>query len=465
DVMAVRGAAVEFLEEAAPVHRDQLERRLDGLSSRAEALGTSKPRGDGDALDVLESALEEVGPLVAALRRVIGLREQANWNVGLAYRSEVGPRFQRIRDATIELRSAQGQAMVVAARGASFGTTGVVGLALLVGFISASGLYYSIRLEHRMKEIASKAQMLGQYAIEAPLGGGGMGDVYRAKHALLRRPTAIKLLRRGAELNPRAQERFREEVQLTSQLTHPNTIQVFDYGRTPDGVLYYAMELLEGVDLDALVRQRGPLAPSRAVCVLTQICGSLAEAHALGLLHRDLKPSNIMLTQRGGQWDVAKVLDFGLAARMGMDTSGGQGLVGTPSYMAPEIIEHPDAASVRSDLYAVGCIGYFLLTGTSVFPSDDVETTLDRHRHEAPVRPSERLGRALPEALEAVVLGCLEKSPEDRPASAQRLGQLFAASVEEPWTPADAEAWWSDYGEAIQAEARANAAQGETPAG
>ncbi|HMC95456.1 MAG TPA: serine/threonine-protein kinase, partial [Polyangia bacterium] len=222
-----------------------------------------------------------------------------------------------------------------------------------------SRVIYGLRAEVR------EARRFGQYVLERKIGEGAMGVVYRATHAMLRRPAAIKLL-----LKERASEidlaRFEREVQHTSRLVHPNTISIFDYGRTAEGVFYYVMEYLDGVDLQSLVAQYGPVEPARTIHILAQVSGALAEAHALGLIHRDIKPANIVLTERPDEPDVVKVVDFGLVKRFGgnLDESAAtDAITGTPLYMAPEAISRPDTVDGRSDLYAIGAVAYFLLTG------------------------------------------------------------------------------------------------------
>lgn len=303
------------------------------------------------------------------------------------------------------------------------------------------------RLQVKIRRAAIEARRLGQYQLEERLGEGGMGVVYRGRHALLRRPTAIKLLD-ADKTNDDAIARFEREVTLTSQLNHPNTIAIYDYGRTPEGVFYYAMELLDGVDLERLVRDHGPQPPGRVIDILRQICGSLAEAHGVGLIHRDVKPSNVVLTRRGGLFDFVKLLDFGLvkavaAGKQASLTSAGS-LTGTPMYMSPEAIEAPDTADARSDLYAVGAVGYYLLTGTAVFDGASVVEIIRKQISAPPPRPSERLGSKLSADLEELILACLAKRPEDRPASAARLKTLLASCKDAgAWTEADAEAWWA----------------------
>jgi serine/threonine-protein kinase len=302
-----------------------------------------------------------------------------------------------------------------------------------------SRVIYGLRVEVR------EAARFGQYVLERKIGEGAMGVVYRATHAMLRRPAAIKLL-----LKDRVSEtdlvRFECEVQLTSRLTHPNTISIFDYGRTAEGVFYYVMEYLDGLDLQRLVEETGPLEPARAIHILAQISGALAEAHALGLIHRDIKPANIVLTERPDEPDVVKVVDFGLVKRFGgnlAESAAGEAIIGTPLYMAPEAISQPDNIDGRSDLYAVGAVAYYLLTGRHVFQAATVIEICSRHMLETPIPPSERLGKPLPADLEAIVLGCLAKDPNARPASAAVLRAAFlacadAANVDLP----AARAWW-----------------------
>jgi eukaryotic-like serine/threonine-protein kinase len=302
-----------------------------------------------------------------------------------------------------------------------------------------SRVIYGLRAEVR------EARRFGQYVLERKIGEGAMGVVYRATHAMLRRPAAIKLL-----LKERASEadlaRFEREVQHTSRLVHPNTISIFDYGRTAEGVFYYVMEYLDGVDLQSLVDQYGPVEPARAIHILAQVSGALAEAHALGLIHRDIKPANIILTDRPDEPDVVKVVDFGLVKRFGgnLDESAAtDAIIGTPLYMAPEAISRPDTVDGRSDLYAVGAVAYFLLTGQHVFEAASVLEVCSKHMLEAPVPPSQRLAKALPADLEAIVLGCLAKDRDGRPASAAllRTALLACADAERYDLPA-ARAWW-----------------------
>jgi serine/threonine-protein kinase len=302
-----------------------------------------------------------------------------------------------------------------------------------------SRVIYGLRAEVR------EARRFGQYVLERKIGEGAMGIVYRATHAMLRRPAAIKLL-----LKDRASEadlvRFEREVQLTSRLVHPNTISIFDYGRTAEGVFYYVMEYLDGLDLQSLVDQYGPVEPARAIHILAQVSGALAEAHALGLIHRDIKPANIVLTDRPDEPDVVKVVDFGLVRRFGgnlAESAAGDAIIGTPLYMAPETISQPDTVDGRSDLYAVGAVAYFLLTGRHVFEAASVLEVCSKHMLEAPVPPSQRLGKALPADLEAIVLACLAKNRNTRPASATVLRTTLLACADAGRNDVSAaRAWW-----------------------
>jgi eukaryotic-like serine/threonine-protein kinase len=296
-----------------------------------------------------------------------------------------------------------------------------------------------------LRRSVARARRLGQYTLLDKIGEGGMGAVYRAEHEMLRRPTAIKLLAPHAA-GEESLRRFEREAQLTARLTSPHTVSVFDFGRTPEGAFYYVMEYLDGIDLERLVREAGPLPPGRVVHVLRQVCEALAEAHGAGLVHRDIKPANILLSEVGGIPDFAKVVDFGLVK----DVTGTDDLrltredvfAGTPQYLAPETIENGMSSDPRSDLYAVGAVAYFLLTGTPVFEGRLVEV-IQSHLQHSPVPPSARLGRRIPAKLERIVLDCLEKDPSRRPESARVLMERFAACDDvEPWPTEEAQRWW-----------------------
>ena len=300
------------------------------------------------------------------------------------------------------------------------------------------------RLQREARAAAIEAKQLGQYQLEEKLGAGAMGVVYKGRHAMLRRPTAIKLLDADV-VTDQSIARFEREVQITSQLTHPNTVQIFDFGRTPEGVFYYAMEYLEGIDLQTLVEKYGPQSPGRVIHLMRQMCGSLYEAHSKGLVHRDVKPANLFLTRRGGEADVVKVLDFGLVrAREDGRDGDDRTMAGTPLYMSPEAIQLPGSVDGCSDIYAVGAVGYFLLTGRTVFEANTVMELCDKHLNEPPVAPSVRLGKPAPVELEEAILACLEKSRAKRPQTARDLAQRLArcpAAAE--WSIEEAEVWWS----------------------
>ena len=314
----------------------------------------------------------------------------------------------------------------------------------------ASSVIYGLRSEVR------QARRLGQYTLLAKIGEGGMGVVYQARHALLRRRTVVKVVSEDA--SPEAVDRFEREVQLTSQLTHPNTIAVYDFGRTDDGCFYYAMEYLDGLDLEGLVSRTGPLPPARVIHVLRQACGALEEAHRFGLLHRDIKPSNIFLCPRRGPADVVKVLDFGLVKDL-TDKGERSGIthensfLGTPLYMSPELVAARTDIDARSDIYALGAVAYYLLAGVPLFSGGSAVEVLSQHLLATPVPPSERTARAVPEDLEAVVLRCLAKEPAARYATARDLCAALDACVDARlWSEEHATAWWSEHGPLLSVE-------------
>ena len=310
----------------------------------------------------------------------------------------------------------------------------------------ASRVIFGLRAE------VSEKRKLGQYTLDEKIGEGGMGVVYRAHHALLRRPTAVKLLppEKAGDENI---QRFEREVQLTASLSHPNTVAIFDYGRTVEGVFYYAMEYLDGINLDQLVRLDGPQPAARVAHIVAQVAGALAEAHGVGLVHRDIKPGNVILCERGGVADVAKVVDFGLVKRFRVDSTDQTmavtvqtSLLGTPYYMAPEAIR--GEVDARSDLYALGAVAYLLLTATPVFRGTSIVEVCAHHLHTAPEPPSSRLGRAVAPELERLVMRCLAKAPTERPKSARALvAELAATRFVGSWSADDADAWWRSYRE------------------
>jgi serine/threonine protein kinase len=311
------------------------------------------------------------------------------------------------------------------------------------------------RLRREAQKAEIEAQQLGQYKLERKLGAGGMGVVYKGHHAMLRRQTAIKMLDVD-KVNDASIARFEREVQITCQLNHPNTVAIYDYGRTPEGVFYYAMEYLDGINLQTLVEKYGPQPEGRVIHILTQICGSLFEAHNLGLVHRDIKPANIMLNRRGGEADVVKVLDFGLVKALDEAKQAGStaanSLTGTPLYMAPEAIQAPNTVDARSDLYAVGAVGYFLITGRPVFDTSSLVELCQQHVEAIPMSPAQRLGKPVSEELEYALLACLEKSRNKRPSTARDLALLLARSpLARSWSQEEADAWWGRHERGLSA--------------
>jgi serine/threonine-protein kinase len=276
-----------------------------------------------------------------------------------------------------------------------------------------------------------------------------MGEVYRARHALLRRPTAIKLLP-VEDVTDEQARRFEREVQLTAQLTHPNTVSIFDYGRTPQGTFYYAMELLDGITLEQLVEHDGAQPPSRVIHILVQMCGALREAHEAGLIHRDIKPANAILCSRGGLFDLVKLLDFGLVKQIAGDprvsASHDEAVVGTPLFMSPEEISSPATVGPASDLYSLGAVAYYLLSGAPVFAPTNVIEVCGHHLHTPPEPLSARSRQPIPGDLEALVHACLSKAPSDRPASAQELAErLRGCGDASSWTERQARLWWQQH--------------------
>ena len=302
----------------------------------------------------------------------------------------------------------------------------------------------------------TRAREMGSYRLGELLGRGGMGEVYKATHTMLARAAAIKLIRPealGAANSDGAQlavRRFTREAEAAANLRSPHTVEVYDFGVTEDQTLYFVMEMLEGMDLETLVGQSGPLPAARVIYLMRQVCESLGEAHAKGLVHRDIKPANINVGQVGLEYDFVKVLDFGLVKEVKRPTAGDPRLtvegmtVGTPTYMAPEIALD-EAFDGRADLYALGCVMYFLLTGKVVFESDNVMRLLVRHVEEKPVPPSRRTDQPIPRSLDDAVLACLAKDPAARPPSAAALSDALAAAEAdvEPWSQEQAAAWWN----------------------
>ena len=314
------------------------------------------------------------------------------------------------------------------------------------------------RVLYGLRRQVAEASELGQYLLEERIGGGGMGEVWRARHRLLIRPAAIKLIRQQA-LGAMASDpallvrRFEREARATAALTSPHTVQLYDFGVAEDGRLYYVMELLDGLDLDTLVNQYGPLPAERVVHLLRQVCSALADAHANGLVHRDIKPANVVVSRAGTTFDFVKVLDFGLVkldTARDSDTdlvklSTDDSWSGTPGYMAPEVVLGA-ATDHRVDLYALGCVAYWLLTGVMVFEGENAMQVMMQHAQAEPRRPSQRVNVPIPAALEALIMECLEKDPGRRPASAELVSErLSAVPLTSEWTAERAEQWWATH--------------------
>jgi eukaryotic-like serine/threonine-protein kinase len=321
---------------------------------------------------------------------------------------------------------------------------------MVLGFWMAVSSGLAILGSHHitvLRREASAARRLGQYQLKQRLGVGGMGEVYLAEHALLRRPCAIKLIRPERAGDPMTLLRFEREVQTTATLTHPNTVEIFDYGHAEDGTFYYVMEYLPGLSLEQLVSRHGPLPSARVVHLLRQVCGALQDAHANGLIHRDIKPGNVLVCERGGRHDVAKLLDFGLVHAHGLD-QGEQKLTqegaiaGTAAYMSPEQASGKADLDGRSDIYSLGAVAYFLLTGQPPFVRQTAMQTLAAHIYETPAG-LDRHRTDIPADLQAVVLRCLEKDPTKRFPDADSLDQALNQCVcADRWTRERASGWW-----------------------
>jgi eukaryotic-like serine/threonine-protein kinase len=315
--------------------------------------------------------------------------------------------------------------------------------ALIGSTVVVSRVIYGLQNEIR------SVRRLGQYVLGELIGEGGMGAVYRAEHAMLRRPTAVKMLLPD-RAGPDSIVRFEREVKLTARLTHPNTVAIYDYGRTRDGLFYYAMEFLDGLSLEELVRRFGPQSPSRVIHVLMQAAGALAEAHALGLIHRDIKPANVLFCERGGVPDTVKLVDFGLVKNLepedGPALTQTNAITGTPQYLAPESIINPSSVDHRVDLYGLGGVAYYLLTGRPPFEGQSVLEICGHHLHTPPTPPSDVIRSPVPPDLEALVLKLLAKKPEDRPSGAQALyDELVECARTTPWNVAEARSFWLEF--------------------
>ena len=309
------------------------------------------------------------------------------------------------------------------------------------------------RVLYGLRRQVAEASELGQYLLEEKIGGGGMGEVWRARHRLLIRPAAIKLIRRAlgsASEDPELQvRRFEREARATAALTSPHTVQLYDFGVAEDGRLYYVMELLDGLDLETLVREHGPLPAERVVHLLRQACAALQDAHRNGLVHRDIKPANLVVSRAGTTFDFLKVLDFGLVRLDGknpLDQGDEDTWSGTPGYMAPEVVLGAGDTDHRVDLYALGCVGYWLVTGRLVFEGENAVQMMLQHAQAEPRRPSTRVDRPIPAGLEDLIMQCLEKDPARRPGSAQAVSdRLDALDLVPAWSAERAEQWWATH--------------------
>jgi len=335
------------------------------------------------------------------------------------------------------------------------GTNGLQAQAFYLLEWSAMALAATTAIHRVIYGLEERVQELGQYTLLHKIGEGGMGVVYRARHALLRRPTAVKLLPLE-RTSATGVARFEREVQLTAELAHPNIVSVYDFGKSGDGSFYYAMEYLDGVDLQRLVEAHGPVDERRVVHLLRQAADALAEAHQLGLVHRDIKPANLFLSHPPRRPDHLTMLDFGLATQFSGDPAqtAATELRGTPLYMAPEAIRDATGAGEPSDVYALGAVAYFLLTGSPPFAGATVVEVCAAHLHSAPEPPSQRLSKPLFPGLEALVLACLAKAPEARPAGAAGLLERLERLALPAWSLEDARAWWDEHGARLRTEAR-----------
>jgi serine/threonine-protein kinase len=326
------------------------------------------------------------------------------------------------------------------------GVNFIAGAIVLATSVTSHVIY---GLQRKVRE----ALQLGQYKLEEQLGSGGMGTVYRARHAMLRRQAAIKLIRADGPVDPDTYQRFEREAIVTAKLQSPHTVQLFDFGVSDDGEFYYVMELLQGIDLETAIARFGPMPAARVSHLVRQACASLAEAHGVGLVHRDVKPANLMLCRYGLQYDFVKVLDFGLVglddeAQMDATKLTVEGIVkGTPAYLAPELATREHVVDGRADIYALGCVAYWLLTGRPPFDRETVMATVLAHVNDAPQAPSLVSELEIPATLDALILACLSKDPAERPSSVVELERQMAMAVDpNGWDEARAQAWWQNHG-------------------
>jgi serine/threonine-protein kinase len=342
--------------------------------------------------------------------------------------------------------------LIAQARGLDLPPLGLLVWAYLPNYICACLAIVPSQVIARLSRKVTRARQLGSYRLVERIGSGGMGEVWRAEHQLFARPAAIKLIAGHVLMDGSdgiAEERFRREAEAAAGLRSPHTIQLYDFGITRDRRLYYVMELLEGCDLETLVNRYGPQPPARVAHIIRQACFSLAEAHACGLVHRDIKPANVHIGRVGLEYDFVKVLDFGLVKRDGpairqdVRLTSPETMSGTPAYMAPEMAAG-EAVDGRADLYALGCVGYFLLTGSLLFEGENALQLILKHIQTDPVPPSVRLGRPVPVELEDLILRCLAKAPADRPPDAASMVESLSQCGALEWTQQDARLWWEN---------------------
>jgi serine/threonine protein kinase len=322
-------------------------------------------------------------------------------------------------------------------------------------FVAAAIGVFGAHVINSIRREAFKSRQFGQYRLGEKLGGGGMGVVHKAEHMLLKRPCAIKLIKPENEADVHALAQFEKEVKITAQLTHWNTVEIFDYGRTDDGTFYYVMELLPGLNVEDLVGHHGPLPPARVVYLLRQVCDALDEAHAMGLIHRDLKPANIFVSERGRKCDIAKLLDFGLVKERRDSLSDAAAakygsFSGTPLFMSPEQSTRYEDVDARSDIYSLAAVAYFMLTGVPPFQGKNVLEVLAAHTDQDVVPPSQKVA-TIPTDVEQIVLRCLEKQPEERFQDVASLSAALAAcQCSDEWSQADAAEWWEKHADELR---------------
>ena len=451
---ALREALVDYSEQRADELRGLFQSGAEtaqGLTTSLSGIASAEPRR------LLAFALSEHRAYTRIGSDLLAVRASEEWNIARSlYQERAQPAARQAVSISGELAASETASVTITARRFATASYLAIALALVMGGASSLSLYSTLTLERTVGRLARTAKKLGQYNIERRIGRGGMGDVYLAHHAMMRRPTAVKVLRAELSQDISLRKRFQREVEFTSQLTHPNTIEIYDYGRTPDGIFYYAMEYLAGANLQDLVDRTGPTPPGRTIHIVRQLLGSLQEAHGRGYLHRDIKPANVMLCERGGVHDTVKVLDFGLvrevSARGETQLTQVGSIMGTPLYLAPEIITTQEYTPL-SDLYAVGAVAYFLLTGKPPFDADDVVSICLMHVKDPPQPPSDCLGHALPGDLEALVLSCLAKDPSERPQTADRLGEMLEACEDaDRWHAREARQWWVKHEASLKAD-------------